>query len=54
MDSEGNPNLAEGVAGEAFAHAMTDNDEVHVAAKEIVATDNENVVEHVSHTTTHG
>ena len=53
MDSEGIVDLVKGIADKVFGHAMTEIDDGRTAGKEIVVTANENVVEQVSHTTTH-
>lgn len=45
--------ILEGAVDEAVWKAMAENDDGHAAREEIVATVDDNVVEHVSHITTH-
>ena len=45
--------MAKDAVDEVIGHSGVENDDQHAAGKKIVATTDENVVEHVSHTTTH-
>ena len=53
MDSDVIADMAEDAVDGAFVHVMVKNDNGHATNEKIVATSNENVVEHVLHTTTH-
>jgi hypothetical protein len=48
-----NADMAEEAVDEAVGQPGVENDDGHAAGEEIVAISDENVVEHVSHITTH-
>jgi hypothetical protein len=53
FESDVNTDMAEDTVDEAVGQSGVENDDMHTADEEIVATADENVIEHVSHTTIH-
>ena len=53
LESDVIVDMAENVVDEAVGRSGVENDDGHAAREQIVATANENVVKHVSHTITH-